>query len=52
VKTHHRGAVVEEALALDEDGEALGRAEALEEADHGDGVGGREERREDRASGR
>jgi hypothetical protein len=44
---HHRGAVVEQALALHQHREALGRAEALEQTDDRDGVGGGEERGED-----
>mmetsp|Transcript_78419 Transcript_78419/g.239890 ORF Transcript_78419/g.239890 Transcript_78419/m.239890 type:complete len:362 (+) Transcript_78419:1976-3061(+) len=41
---HHRGAVVEQGLALDLHGEHRGRAQVLQQAHHGDGVGGREDR--------
>jgi len=43
---HDAHPVVDEAVALDEDREALGCAEFLEQRQHGDGVGRKDHRRE------
>ncbi len=43
---HERGAVVDEALALDERHDALGHAKAAEDRGGGDGVGGGDDRAE------
>ncbi|MNN14586.1 hypothetical protein D3C81_1276590 [compost metagenome] len=46
---HHRGAVIEQRFADDGGGQRLGRAGRLEDAEHGDRVGGRDQRAEQQA---
>ena len=43
------GGVVEEAFALDEPGQALGRPDLAEDGDDGDRIGGRDQRAEEKA---